>query len=415
MKLRILLVLTLSLQIDLCVGQTILKYYGVDGIEPNQYSFLRDSLKGNFALVELQSDTVTWKSALANAEKNNLKLIIWPLGHGQRYTPWAFSFLKWDWDLSEGMDVLKFAEQYTASGGQALLAVLMSHEPFYSQGETVFSSSQLKLLYSAMKSVAPHVKTYIYMNDMAYYDARDASKQMENGIMDICGTYKHCFGTKNTMDELLKEIDDDYDLIQRKKLNMQLFFALQTFGYATPDYRMPSAAEMQNLAAKVVEKKKLDGLFWYPWNRVSTSYTNWLSKDRYDSSGADRWSVVRQFSQYVSITGVQEKDTRPTSFSLLQNYPNPFNPTTSFEFSVATLSRRDLVLLNQDGRIGNVEFVSLKVFDVLGREVATLVNEVRPAGVYTIRWDASSLPSGVYFYRLRAGNYVETKKLVLEK
>ncbi len=75
------------------------------------------------------------------------------------------------------------------------------------------------------------------------------------------------------------------------------------------------------------------------------------------------------------------------ALALYQNYPNPFNPSTTFEFRVSAL-----------------EFVTLKVFDVLGREVATLVNEVRHAGVYAVRWDASSLPSGVYFYRLRAGD-----------
>jgi N-acetylmuramoyl-L-alanine amidase len=88
----------------------------------------------------------------------------------------------------------------------------------------------------------------------------------------------------------------------------------------------------------------------------------------------------------------------PSTFSLEQNFPNPFNPSTTFEF-----------------RMSSSEFVSLKVFDVLGRDVATLVNEMRPAGLYRIRWDASLLPSGVYFYRLRAGDFVQTKKLVLAK
>ncbi len=88
----------------------------------------------------------------------------------------------------------------------------------------------------------------------------------------------------------------------------------------------------------------------------------------------------------------------PLTFELLQNYPNPFNPTTNIGF-----------------RIANSELVTLKVYDVLGREISTLVNEVRPAGVYTIRWDASALPSGVYFYRLRAGDFIQTKKLVLTK
>ena len=88
----------------------------------------------------------------------------------------------------------------------------------------------------------------------------------------------------------------------------------------------------------------------------------------------------------------------PVTFELLQNFPNPFNPSTNIGF-----------------RISSLGFVSLKIFDVLGREISTLVNEVRPAGVYTVRWDASSLPSGVYFCQLRAGDFVQTKKLVLAK
>jgi serine protease len=90
--------------------------------------------------------------------------------------------------------------------------------------------------------------------------------------------------------------------------------------------------------------------------------------------------------------------TVPVRYELWQNYPNPFNPTTNFEF-----------------RISNFEFVSLKVFDVLGRDVATLVNEVRQPGVYTVQWNASAYPSGVYFYRLEAGPFRATRKLMLMK
>jgi len=93
-----------------------------------------------------------------------------------------------------------------------------------------------------------------------------------------------------------------------------------------------------------------------------------------------------------------QTDVIPTQFALYQNYPNPFNPSTNFEFQVSSFA-----------------FVSLKIFDVLGREVATLVNEARPTGVYTIRWDASTLPSGVYYYRFQAGAFVESKKMVLLK
>jgi hypothetical protein len=335
---------------------------------------------------------------LIEAEKSNLKLIVWPQGHGQRYTPWAYNPLIWDWDISEGLEVLKFAERYVASGGRSLLAVLMSHEPFYAQGQMIFVTSQMKQLYAAMKKVAPHVKTFIYMNDMAYYDRIDANRQMEDGMMDICGTYKHSFGTKHTEEETLKEIDDDRELIQRKGLHMELFFALQTFGYDTPDYTMPSAAEMKDLATKILNKGKLDGAFWYPWNRVSTSYTSYLSKNRYDSTGTDRWGVVRELSKYLSVTAVERHESQPVNFSLSQNYPNPFNPSTKIAF-----------------RISNFGFVVLTVFDVLGREVARLVNEDLQPGSYQARFDASHMSSGIYLYQLRAGTFVETRKMVLTK
>jgi hypothetical protein len=90
------------------------------------------------------------------------------------------------------------------------------------------------------------------------------------------------------------------------------------------------------------------------------------------------------------------KDNLPTEFGLSQNYPNPFNPTTEIRFSVGTYGH-----------------TSLRVFDLLGREVAKLMNEEKPAGSYRMTWNASGIPSGVYFYRLEAGGLVETRKLVL--
>jgi hypothetical protein len=98
------------------------------------------------------------------------------------------------------------------------------------------------------------------------------------------------------------------------------------------------------------------------------------------------------------VTGIQEINRQPSSFMLYQNYPNPFNPSTRIQYSVAS------------SRI-----VLLKVYDVLGRDVATLVNERKSPGTYEVNFDGSKLPSGIYFYRLQAGNFVETKKLVLLK
>ena len=96
-------------------------------------------------------------------------------------------------------------------------------------------------------------------------------------------------------------------------------------------------------------------------------------------------------------------------FALLQNYPNPFNPTTTIRFQIPEVrSQRSDVL-------GHPSSVSLRVFDLLGREVATLVNEEMRPGSYEKRFDGSNLASGVYLYKLQAGVFVETKKLILLK
>ena len=88
----------------------------------------------------------------------------------------------------------------------------------------------------------------------------------------------------------------------------------------------------------------------------------------------------------------------PKSFTLNQNYPNPFNPSTKISF-----------------QIPQNEYTTLKVYDVLGNEVATLLNEEKPAGSYSVKFDGSNLSSGIYFYKLTAGSFVETKKMILLK
>ena len=90
-------------------------------------------------------------------------------------------------------------------------------------------------------------------------------------------------------------------------------------------------------------------------------------------------------------------------FLLSQNYPNPFNPITKIKYEIPGQARNDNAL------------VTLKVYDILGREIVTLVNEEKPAGEYEVEFDATNLPSGVYLYRLTAGNFSETKKLVFLK
>jgi hypothetical protein len=101
----------------------------------------------------------------------------------------------------------------------------------------------------------------------------------------------------------------------------------------------------------------------------------------------------------AEIIGIQNNSSEiPSSFSLSQNYPNPFNPVTKIKFDIPKLS-----------------ITELKIYDNLGREIYTLVSEGMIAGKYEIEWNASNYPSGVYFYKLIAGDYVETRKMILLK
>jgi endo-1,4-beta-xylanase len=110
------------------------------------------------------------------------------------------------------------------------------------------------------------------------------------------------------------------------------------------------------------------------------------------------YSGTVSFTTGDTVTGVTAPPAVPGNFALDQNYPNPFNPTTAISY-----------------RLSAVSSVTLKVYDVLGREVATLVKERQSPGYYNVAFDAAGLPSGVYFYRLQSGDVSVTKKLVLVK
>ncbi|HTX18120.1 MAG TPA: T9SS type A sorting domain-containing protein, partial [Bacteroidota bacterium] len=139
-----------------------------------------------------------------------------------------------------------------------------------------------------------------------------------------------------------------------------------------------------------------------------TSYTiTWLTEsgnqlevqlDTLSTGSVRVHSISMFYFGATPATAVKSSDQLPGSFALSQNYPNPFNPTTEIGFQIPKNSR-----------------VSLKVYDALGREVATLVDADRPAGSYSVTFNGAGLPSGVYFYRIQAGEHSMTKKLVLVK
>jgi hypothetical protein len=116
--------------------------------------------------------------------------------------------------------------------------------------------------------------------------------------------------------------------------------------------------------------------------------------------GTDEANTLIKALEWFGIpVGVNEGEGNlPVEFSLEQNYPNPFNPATTIKFSIPLSSK-----------------VTLKIYDILGREVSTLVNEVRNAGNHEVNFDASGLASGMYIYTVTAGDYTASKKMMLLK
>jgi len=113
---------------------------------------------------------------------------------------------------------------------------------------------------------------------------------------------------------------------------------------------------------------------------------------------------IQNFYGAYVVTDIDENlSSLPEGFLLFQNYPNPFNPNTTIKFTIPAVET------------GHAPSVQLIVYDVLGNEIATLVNEEKPAGVYEIEWNADGLPSGVYFYQLKTDGFVETRKMILMK
>jgi hypothetical protein len=158
---------------------------------------------------------------------------------------------------------------------------------------------------------------------------------------------------------------------------------------------------VSNLEKANVEVTNLDGNTEYFWRVASKTPAGIVSG----------YSAPTSFNTGTSIVGIEKNETLPTEFRLYQNYPNPFNPTTIIKYSI---SEANLYSGKGDGR---GVLVTLKVYDLLGREVATLVNEPMQPGSYTAQFSSinSHISSGIYFYTLKAGSFVETKKMLLIK
>ncbi len=137
---------------------------------------------------------------------------------------------------------------------------------------------------------------------------------------------------------------------------------------------------------------------WNSSNLIASTYI-WLPLKVDNNVPSIQWYDSWDLSVFDYTVGVENTaQTEPEEFSLSQNYPNPFNPSTTIKYSIPKQS-----------------YVTLKVYDILGREAVTLVNEEKPAGNYEIIWNANKSASGIYFYQIKSGEFIKTKKMILLK
>ncbi|MFI5237078.1 MAG: T9SS type A sorting domain-containing protein [Ignavibacteriales bacterium] len=168
-----------------------------------------------------------------------------------------------------------------------------------------------------------------------------------------------------------------------------------------------TATELNNLGFEI--ERMLNGSYFYTigfveGNGTTTEIQNYSYTDSYAEQGTTYYRLKQiDFSGKFSYSNELEVDFNiPDFYSLGQNFPNPFNPSTMIKYQIPDLS-----------------FVTIKIYDVLGTEIATLVNEEKPAGSYEVEFITSSInyhpSSGIYFYRIQAGDFIETKKMILLK
>ena len=153
----------------------------------------------------------------------------------------------------------------------------------------------------------------------------------------------------------------------------------------------------------IILKTTNSGENWFSQSSGTRDYLNSV----YFTDNQPGWvvgssgTILHTTNGGVTFIGDEENNfSQPKDFLLQQNYPNPFNPSTSIQYTISS-----------------TQFVTLKVYDLLGREVATLVNEEKPAGLYNAQFTMNNvqLSSGIYFYKLQAGDFIETKKMILLK
>ncbi len=234
-----------------------------------------------------------------------------------------------------------------------------------------------------------------------YFDELNSKVNFINSTTGFFGRKGHIFKTTDRGDTWTDAPIDNYTI------PTQIQFVSDSIGYFISD------TDTFGIHTHILYKTTDGGNSWLDLtNELPTiGISSMFFTDENTGYLAGDLGILKTTSGGETITSVHEFDNAsiPANFKLYQNYPNPFNPTTKIKYSIPSSSQSPL----QGGARGGLTNVQLKIYDILGREVKTLVNKQQQPGNYEVTFDASTLSSGVYFYELKAGSFVQTKKMIL--
>ncbi|NMB83583.1 MAG: T9SS type A sorting domain-containing protein [Ignavibacteria bacterium] len=324
----------------------------------------------------------------------------------------------WDYDISYGL--ADYDDGYNPSGWQALKHYEdLWSAPFWTTNlmmDPVFKNKLAKRWHELKNNILSisTINNFIDQNVTYLAEARERNFTKWN---DLFNPLVYTWPNKNRFTSYQQEINylkswisqrinwlnnnlpDNYSSVDWKQIKLSNYnfetgkekiFALNLF-----------ASNLINITSLKVVSLSADVEFKL---QNDTLYIKVLKAGKYSfkilgMNGAETVSISPEYNITNVTTSIDTQDTSlPSGFQLFQNYPNPFNPATVIKYTIP-----------------NSGFVTLKVFNTLGIELATLVNEEKFAGEYEIKFDASKMASGIYFYRLQTGKFTEIKKMILIK
>ena len=297
-------------------------------------------------------------------------------------------------------------EIYDESDNPFTIAILDLLKPI--DGETLLSGSPYNIVWNSASIV--NLKIEFSAND------GNSWTTVAQNVNALIGSYAWTLPSGNIQQGRIKISDMTKSAVY--DMNESSFAVKQIIVIAPIDNSTFKVGETQiiqwktyNIANVKLEYSTDSGTTWNKINDnvpSSVGYYYWIVPDSpsefcsvkiSDASNLSTYATNGNFFSIKDIpTSVAVNESKPVKYDLLQNYPNPFNPTTEIQYQIPI-----------DG------FVTLKIYNLLGEEIGTLVNKEMNAGFYRVIFDGSSLPSGVYIYKIQAGNFTSAKKLMLVK